>query len=93
MTPIKTPKKLIEVALPLDAINVACAREKSIRQECPRHTEVTGRAKRSRMATAIRNNEVFFCLTKHFTQEPIGAGISIKLNLQNVLQRSFSPCG
>jgi putative DNA methylase len=28
MTPIKTPKKLIEVALPLDAINVACAREK-----------------------------------------------------------------
>jgi putative DNA methylase len=28
---IKTPKKLIEVALPLDAINVACAREKSIR--------------------------------------------------------------
>ncbi|MCB1048433.1 MAG: DUF1156 domain-containing protein, partial [Calditrichaeota bacterium] len=25
------PKKLIEVALPLDAINVACAREKSIR--------------------------------------------------------------
>ena len=31
MTTIKTPKKLIEVALPLDAINVACAREKSIR--------------------------------------------------------------
>ncbi len=29
--PVKTPKKLIEVALPLDAINVACAREKSIR--------------------------------------------------------------
>ncbi len=28
MTPIKTPKKLIEVALPLDAINVACAYEK-----------------------------------------------------------------
>src|SRR6218665_77310 len=27
---IKTPKKLIEVALPLDAINVAAAREKSI---------------------------------------------------------------
>ena len=25
---IKTPKKLIEVALPLDAINVAAAREK-----------------------------------------------------------------
>lgn len=28
MTPIKTPKKLIEVALPLDAINAACAHEK-----------------------------------------------------------------
>ena len=29
------PKKLIEVALPLDAINVACAREKSIRHGHP----------------------------------------------------------
>ena len=28
MTPIKTPKKLIEVALPLDDINIACAYEK-----------------------------------------------------------------
>lgn len=28
MYPIKTPKKLIEVALPLDAINAACAHEK-----------------------------------------------------------------
>lgn len=35
MTPIKTPKKLIEVALPLDAINAACAREKSIRHGHP----------------------------------------------------------
>lgn len=33
--PIKTPKKLIEVALPLDAINIACAREKSIRHGHP----------------------------------------------------------
>jgi len=32
---IKTPKKLIEVALPLDAINVACAREKAIRHGHP----------------------------------------------------------
>lgn len=32
---IKTPRKLIEVALPLDAINVACAREKSIRHGHP----------------------------------------------------------
>jgi hypothetical protein len=30
---IKTPKKLIEVALPLVAINVAAARKKSIRQQ------------------------------------------------------------
>jgi putative DNA methylase len=29
--PIKPPRKLIEVALPLDAINAACSREKSIR--------------------------------------------------------------
>jgi len=33
--PIKPPKKLIEVALPLDAINVASAREKSIRHGHP----------------------------------------------------------
>jgi putative DNA methylase len=35
MHPIKTPKKLIEVALPLDAINKAAAREKSIRNGHP----------------------------------------------------------
>lgn len=35
MTPIKSPKKLIEVALPLDAINTASAREKSIRHGHP----------------------------------------------------------
>lgn len=35
MTPVKTPKKLIEVALPLDAINVAAAREKSLRHGHP----------------------------------------------------------
>lgn len=33
--PIKSPRKLIEVALPLDAINIAAAREKSIRQGHP----------------------------------------------------------
>jgi putative DNA methylase len=33
--PIKTPKKLIEVALPLDDINIACVREKSIRHGHP----------------------------------------------------------
>ena len=35
MISIKTPKKLIEVALPLDDINVACTREKSIRHGHP----------------------------------------------------------
>ena len=35
MAEIKTPKKLIEVALPLDDINVASAREKSIRHGHP----------------------------------------------------------
>lgn len=35
MTPIKAPKKLIEVALPLDDINAAAAREKSIRHGHP----------------------------------------------------------
>lgn len=35
MTKLKIPKKLIEVALPLDDINVACAREKSIRHGHP----------------------------------------------------------
>lgn len=34
-TPIKTPKKLIEVALPLDDINNACTKEKSIRHGHP----------------------------------------------------------
>jgi len=33
--PIKSPKKLIEVALPLDAINAAAAKEKSIRHGHP----------------------------------------------------------
>ncbi len=33
--PVKTPKKLIEVALPLDDINIACVREKSIRHGHP----------------------------------------------------------
>ena len=33
--PIRAPRKLIEVALPLDAINAACAREKSIRHGHP----------------------------------------------------------
>src|SRR6478735_3278609 len=33
--PIKSPRKLIEVALPLEAINAACAREKSIRHGHP----------------------------------------------------------
>ena len=35
MSAIKSPKKLIEVALPLDKINVAAAREKSIRHGHP----------------------------------------------------------
>ena len=35
--PVKSPKKLIEVALPLDAINAAAAREKSIRHGHPTH--------------------------------------------------------
>ncbi|MBS3959803.1 MAG: DUF1156 domain-containing protein [Xanthomonadaceae bacterium] len=35
MYPIKSPKKLIEVALPLDVVNVAAAREKSIRHGHP----------------------------------------------------------
>lgn len=34
-TSIKSPRKLIEVALPLDAINAACSREKSIRHGHP----------------------------------------------------------
>jgi putative DNA methylase len=33
--PIKVPRKLIEVALPLDAINIASAKEKTIRQGHP----------------------------------------------------------
>jgi len=33
--PIKSPRKLIEVALPLDAINAACVREKSMRHGHP----------------------------------------------------------
>ena len=33
--PIKSPRKLIEVALPLDAINIACVREKSMRHGHP----------------------------------------------------------
>lgn len=32
---VKAPKKLIEVALPLDDINAACAREKTIKHGHP----------------------------------------------------------
>lgn len=32
MTPIKSPKKLIEVALPLDDINAAATYEKLVRE-------------------------------------------------------------
>ncbi len=32
---VKRPRKLIEVALPLDAINIACGKEKSIRHGHP----------------------------------------------------------
>ena len=35
MTTIKTPKKLIEVALPLDDINLAAGKEKTIRHGHP----------------------------------------------------------
>ena len=35
MHPIRSPKKLIEVALPLDDINAAAVREKSIRHGHP----------------------------------------------------------
>ncbi len=48
--PVRAPKKLIEVALPLDAINVAAAREKSIRHDLeddePMPTPTTGRRPR-----------------------------------------------
>jgi putative DNA methylase len=40
--PVKTPKKLIEVALPLDDINIACAREKSIRHGHPSTLHLCG---------------------------------------------------
>ncbi|MGL5949094.1 MAG: DUF1156 domain-containing protein [Aeromonas sp.] len=43
MTPIKSPKKLIEVALPLDDINAAAAREKSIRHGHPSTCTCGGR--------------------------------------------------
>ena len=33
--PIKSPRKLIEVALPLDAINAAAAQEKTVRHGHP----------------------------------------------------------
>ncbi|MCY1281573.1 hypothetical protein D9M68_321670 [compost metagenome] len=46
MYPIKTPKKLIEVALPLDKINTAAAREKSIRHGHPLRQDSCRRASR-----------------------------------------------
>ena len=46
--PVKSPKKLIEVALPLDAINVAAAREKSIRHGHPSRCTSGGRGGRWR---------------------------------------------
>ena len=37
---VKAPKKLIEVALPLDAINAAAAKEKAIRHGHPEHASL-----------------------------------------------------
>ena len=41
--PVKSPRKLIEVALPLDKINEAAAREKSIRHGHSRTLHFGGR--------------------------------------------------
>ena len=43
---MKIKKKLIEVALPLDAINTASAREKSIRHGHPSTLHLCGRVDR-----------------------------------------------
>jgi len=43
-TTVKIPKKLIEVALPLDEINAASVREKSIRHGHPSTLHLVGAA-------------------------------------------------
>ncbi len=44
MSITKTQEKPIEVALPLDAINVASAQKKSIRYDRDRHPALKGRS-------------------------------------------------
>lgn len=53
---IKTPKKLIEVALPLDDINVAAAREKSIRHG---HLSTLEKGVKPTLVTVLHLAEVF----------------------------------
>jgi hypothetical protein len=56
--PIKSPRKLIEVALPLDAINEASAREKSIRHGHPSTLHLWWARRPLAAAPAIPNEEM-----------------------------------
>ncbi len=51
--PVKSPRKLIEVALPLDAINAACARKKSIRHGHPSTLHLWGARRPLAAARAV----------------------------------------
>lgn len=98
MVMIKTPKKLIEVALPLDAINVAAAGEKSI----PHGHSTTLRLWWARRllvtAPAVifahmvndpgNQHEGSYYVPQPLTQEPDWAVTNINLDLPELLKRS-----
>ena len=76
MTQIKTPKKLIEVALPLDDINAAAAREKSIRHGHPSTLHLLWWARRPLAAARA----VLFAqlVNDHGNQRDLGFGVNKK---------------
>ncbi len=55
---MKTTKKLIEVALPLEVINAACAREKSIRHGHPSSLHLWRPVLERHKGTAVREYPV-----------------------------------
>ncbi len=97
---VKTPKKLIEVALPLDVINVAAAREKSIRHGHPSTLHLWWARRPLAAARAVifaqmindpghqQGGRFKYGVTKLFAQEPEWAATSINRKLDQLLVRA-----
>lgn len=95
--PVISPKKLIEVAPPLDAINAAAACEKSIRHGRPstlhlwwvRRPLAAARAVTfSQLVNEDDSHEGPYYIRRPFDREPGWGVSSINYNLANLISRS-----